>query len=81
MLCPLIRGGLQVTLHVLYTLAVNPEHVTTLREEIKDVVAEHGWSRLAISEMFKLDSYIKEVSRVTAFLGSASHASHSTFVA
>ena len=45
---------------VLYYLAAYPEHIAPLREEIKNVVSEYGWTKMALGRMRKLDSFMKE---------------------
>lgn len=51
--------------NVLYSLAVTPEYHAPLREEIRSVMANNGGrvTPLALQQMVKLDSYIKEVNR------------------
>lgn len=53
------------TTNILYCLAVTPEYVGPLREEIRSVMAEHNGelSTRALQQMTKLDSYMKEVIR------------------
>jgi cytochrome P450 len=54
------------TTNTLYTLAVTPEYVEPLREEIRNAMAENGGkiTTRALQQMVKLDSYMKEVVRV-----------------
>lgn len=61
----------QVLLHVLYTLAAHPEHVPALREEADAVINTHGWTKSAMGEMVKLDSYLKETTRFQSISGRA----------
>jgi hypothetical protein len=51
--------------NVVYTLAAMPECVPELREEICNVLADHGGlvTNKALQQMLKLDSYIREVTR------------------
>ncbi|KAH9897770.1 cytochrome P450 [Cubamyces lactineus] len=49
--------------HALYHLAERPEYLKPLREEIKSVVAEEGWTKNAMGRMWKLDSFMKESQR------------------
>ncbi|KAJ7113179.1 cytochrome P450 [Mycena epipterygia] len=51
----------------LYDLTTHPEHILPLREEAERVVAEEGWTKAALGNMHKLDSFIRESQR----LGSA----------
>ncbi|KAL1937274.1 hypothetical protein VTO73DRAFT_13883 [Trametes versicolor] len=48
----------------LYQLATSPEYVQILREEVDGVVAQDGWSKAALGNMRKLDSFLKEVLRL-----------------
>jgi cytochrome P450 len=54
------------TTNTLYTLAVTPEYVEPLREEIRNAMADNGdkVTTRALQQMVKLDSYMKEVVRV-----------------
>jgi cytochrome P450 len=51
--------------NILYTLAVTPEYLEPLREEIRNAMAANGGiiTSRALQEMEKLDSYMKEVTR------------------
>jgi hypothetical protein len=44
-------------------LAAHPEHVAPLREEVTEVVNQHGWTKAALSKMRKVDSFLKESAR------------------
>lgn len=55
---------MQVYTATLYQLCLSAQDVATLREEVQGVVEEEGWTRLALSKMHKLDSYLREVLRV-----------------
>lgn len=48
----------------MYDLAVHPEYLDDLREEVEGAIREHGWSKVAIQKLRKLDSFIKESLRV-----------------
>lgn len=50
--------------HVLYDLAVHPEYVEPLREEVKSVIDSDGWSKVAMNKLRKLDSFIRESQRM-----------------
>ncbi|KIK58719.1 hypothetical protein GYMLUDRAFT_689400 [Collybiopsis luxurians FD-317 M1] len=45
------------------SLALHSEYVDELRDEIEDVVSEHGWTKAGMDEMRKLDSFLKESQR------------------
>lgn len=51
--------------NALLTLAVTPEYIEPLREEIRTVLENNGGSLtpLALQQLVKLDSYMKEVGR------------------
>ena len=51
--------------NTLYTLAVTPEYIQPLREEVRHVMAENDGmlTSRALQQMEKLDSYMKEVMR------------------
>lgn len=51
--------------NILYTLAVTPEYLEPIREEIRNAMADNGGiiTSRALQQMEKLDSYMKEVTR------------------
>ncbi|KAF8503961.1 cytochrome P450, partial [Gautieria morchelliformis] len=55
----------------LFNLASRPEYIQPIREEVEAVVAEEGWTKVAMSRMRKLDSFLKESQR-TKGLGALS---------
>ncbi|XP_006458669.1 hypothetical protein AGABI2DRAFT_115703 [Agaricus bisporus var. bisporus H97] len=56
--------SLKVFTQTMYDLAVHPEYLDDLREEVEGAIREHGWSKVAIQKLRKLDSFIKESLRV-----------------
>ncbi|KAG6856475.1 hypothetical protein H0H87_004054 [Tephrocybe sp. NHM501043] len=51
--------------NVLYHLAEHPErYLQPLRNEVEDVVARHGWTKAALREMVKVDSFVHESERM-----------------
>lgn len=50
---------------MLYELAIRPEIAEVLREEIASSFGRYGPTRVAYSQMTKLDSFIKESMRLT----------------
>jgi hypothetical protein len=48
----------------LYYLAANPQYADILRKEVETVVRELGWTKNAISELHKVDSFLKESQRI-----------------
>jgi cytochrome P450 len=55
--------------HLIYDLAGHPEYVEPLREEIEALLKEHGWQKLTLMKMKKLDSFIKECLRLRMVSG------------
>jgi len=47
----------------LYHLASKPHHIGPMREEVEAIVKEDGWSKIAMTKMHKVDSFLKETSR------------------
>ncbi|KAI0774403.1 cytochrome P450 [Fomes fomentarius] len=47
----------------LYDLGARPEYIKPLREEIEPILAAEGWTKTAMSKMWKLDSFLKESMR------------------
>jgi len=50
--------------HVLYDLALYPEYWSALREEVEEATNRDGWTKAAIDQMYKVDSFIKESQRL-----------------
>ncbi|KAJ7308690.1 cytochrome P450 [Mycena albidolilacea] len=48
----------------LYHLCAYPEYLAPLREEIEQVVEQEGWTKIGVSKMYRLDSFLKEASRM-----------------
>ncbi|KAG6915977.1 hypothetical protein DXG01_009029 [Tephrocybe rancida] len=51
---------------IIYDLAANPSFVPELREEVETVISEEGLTKVSLHKMVKLDSFIKESSRIRA---------------
>ncbi|KAH9834047.1 cytochrome P450 [Rhodofomes roseus] len=47
----------------LYHLAECPVLAAPLREEVEEVIRDHGWTKVAMSKMWKLDSFMRESQR------------------
>ncbi|KAJ6569230.1 cytochrome P450 [Mycena capillaripes] len=47
-----------------YFLVCHPEFANPIREEIQSIVEENGWTKAAMAQMRKLDSFIKESQRM-----------------
>ncbi|KAH8828974.1 cytochrome P450 [Flagelloscypha sp. PMI_526] len=54
--------------HILFDLATNPQYIDPLRAEIEKITDEHGWSKASLQKMKKLDSLMKESSRMWGIL-------------
>ena len=54
---------LHVATHALFDLAAHPEYLKPLREEVEIVTKQDGWSKFAVDQMHKLDSFLKESQR------------------
>ncbi|KAJ7133819.1 cytochrome P450 [Mycena filopes] len=48
----------------LYDLAAYPEHFLPMREEAERVVAEEDWTKVALNNMYKIDSFLRESQRL-----------------
>ncbi|KAF6749712.1 cytochrome P450 [Ephemerocybe angulata] len=51
------------TTNALFELAARQEYIGPLRAEIEEAISTHGWTKDAMRQMRKLDSFIKESSR------------------
>lgn len=59
-----IHTSSSVPTHIVYDLCAYPQFVETLREEAQSVLAKHrSWTRAALNELVKLDSFLKESQR------------------
>ena len=48
----------------MYHLAAEPDkYVAPLREEVERVIDEEGWTKGAMTKLWKLDSFMKESQR------------------
>jgi Cytochrome P450 len=54
----------QTYTHAIYDLAVHTEYHAELREEIESLIAEEGWKKSTVMKMRKLDSFLKESTRI-----------------
>ncbi|OSX67199.1 hypothetical protein POSPLADRAFT_1130463 [Postia placenta MAD-698-R-SB12] len=55
--------------HALFNLAAHTQYMQPLREEVEDIIKEHGWTYNAIKEMWKLDSFMRESQRLCGVTG------------
>ncbi len=61
--------SVQALTHALYHAAAHPDYAAALRTEVDSIVESHGWSRTALANMHRLDSFLRESMRYTG-LGS-----------
>lgn len=54
----------QLLTYVLFNLAIDTSYIEPLREEMVVIVKAEGWTKPAIENMRKLDSFIKESQRL-----------------
>lgn len=47
----------------LFRLAMHPEYIPELRQEIEYTIAHNGWTKVAMAKLFKLDSFMRETHR------------------
>jgi flavorubredoxin len=55
----------------MFDLAEHLHYLTALREEAEEMVGSYGWTKEAMNRMRKLDSFLKESSRLRG-IGSGS---------
>ncbi|KAF5310138.1 hypothetical protein D9619_010576 [Psilocybe cf. subviscida] len=49
---------------VLYDLAANPEYAEPMRQEVLEVIASDGWTKVSQGKMRRIDSFVKESQRM-----------------
>ena len=59
--------SIQTFTTALFDLASRPGYIERIREEVEAVVAEYGWTKVAMGRMRKLDSFLKESQRLKGF--------------
>ncbi|TFK29185.1 cytochrome P450 [Coprinopsis marcescibilis] len=55
--------------NVLFDLAARQEYMAPLREEVEQVIGEYGWSKESMGKLRKMDSFMKESSRLGGLSG------------
>ena len=63
-----VSNDLQSFVHALFHLAAEPHYIGPLREEIESVIKEEGFTKIAMTKMWKLDSFMKESQRMNGVL-------------
>jgi len=51
----------------------SPECIQPLREEVEVIVNEQGWTKASMLNMRKLDSFLREATRLSGFATSEEH--------
>lgn len=54
----------QVIRHAVFDLLSHQEYIQPLREEVEEVLQSEGWTKSAIDQMHKIDSFVKESQRL-----------------
>ncbi|KAF7360358.1 Cytochrome P450 [Mycena venus] len=52
--------------NALYDLTTYPKHISPMREEAERVIAAQGWTKAALNNMHKLDSFLRESMRLNS---------------
>ena len=60
----LIYLTLQSFTNVLFYLAANPQYIQPLREEVEPIVHQEGWSKAALGNKRRVDSFLRECQRM-----------------
>jgi cytochrome P450 len=55
---------LQALSHALFDLLSHPEYIRPLRDEVEEIIRREGWTKSAIDQMNKIDSFVKESQRL-----------------
>jgi cytochrome P450 len=69
MVCLLFTRLQKMLTYILYDLAIHPEYIDPLREEIESLIASTDWQKITITKMWKLDSFLKESLRMHFDIG------------
>lgn len=56
---------LQTFMHTFYYLAANTKFADVLREEVDEILQREGWTKKAMDEMVRVDSFVKESQRLS----------------
>ncbi|KAL4063965.1 cytochrome P450 [Scleroderma yunnanense] len=60
-------SSIHILAQALHHLAANPNYAQLLREEVEAVIHTDGWTKDAISKMYKVDSFLRETQRLDGF--------------
>jgi cytochrome P450 len=50
--------------NILYDLAANPQYAEPMRQEVLEVIASDGWTKVSQGKMRRVDSFVKESQRM-----------------
>ncbi|EAU87938.2 hypothetical protein CC1G_01585 [Coprinopsis cinerea okayama7 len=62
------KSAEDISMRIILANMARPEYITPLRAEIAKVVGELGWTKEALDQLVKVDSVIKESSRLAGIL-------------
>lgn len=65
---PIFKCREQTFTHALFHLASKTQYIQPLREEVESITQTDGWTKAALDKMWKLDSFIKESTRLDGIL-------------
>jgi cytochrome P450 len=54
----------QALTNAVFDLAAYPDHISPMREEAERVVGTQGWTKAALGNMNKIDSFLRESLRL-----------------
>jgi len=57
--------GTSMTFALYHLAAEQKKYLLPLREEVEAAVAKHGWTKAALGEMKKVDSFLREANRMS----------------
>ena len=61
-----IHTTTEVTTQALFDICEHPEVVQPLRDEIIEVISEHGWAKTSLYKLKFMDSFLKESQRINS---------------
>ena len=68
-----VSDATQAFTHALYSLTTYPEHFLPMREEAERIVRQDGWTKNALNNMHKIDSFLRETQRINVISPGARH--------
>jgi hypothetical protein len=58
--------AVQALTDAIFDLAAYPDHISLMREEAEREVATQGWTKAALGNMHKIDSFLRESMRINS---------------